>query len=92
MSKHQPRGLTLSEHRIDHSPSTTSDITHACSALGLSADAWPVRFWQQRSGGAMLEDQVQIYATADIEERNHTYEVADYFPGWVAVGDDSGGA
>lgn len=81
----------MPNHRIDQPPSTASHITHVCTALGLSAEAWPVLFWQQRSDGAMLEDQVQIYAAADIEERNHTYEVARYFPGWVAVGDDSGG-
>lgn len=32
-----------------------------------------------------------MYSAASIVERNVTYEVADYAPGFVLIGDDSGG-
>ena len=34
---------------------------------------------------------VKIYSIDEIEERNETYEVSEYLPGYVAIGDDSGG-
>lgn len=40
----------------------------------------------------LMGDAVLLYGKEDIEERNATYEVQLYMPGWVAIGDDSGGA
>ena len=37
-------------------------------------------------------DCVVLYGKHDITERNTTYEVQVYLPGWVAIGDDSGGS
>lgn len=34
---------------------------------------------------------VKLYSIDEIQERNETYEVSEYLPGYVAVGDDSGG-
>lgn len=38
-----------------------------------------------------IGDYVLLYGAKDIEERNKTYEVQAYMPGWIAIGDDSGG-
>jgi hypothetical protein len=38
-----------------------------------------------------IGDYVLLYGMRDIEERNSIYEVQLYMPGWVAIGDDSGG-
>jgi hypothetical protein len=32
-----------------------------------------------------------IYGPHSLAERNTTYEVAEYAPGWVLIGDDGGG-
>ncbi|MFF2350576.1 hypothetical protein ACFVVL_12410 [Kitasatospora sp. NPDC058115] len=41
--------------------------------------------------GLMTEAGVTVYPAGCIGERNATYEVARYAPGFVLVGDDSGG-
>lgn len=38
-----------------------------------------------------IGDYVVLYGPNHIEERNQTYEVQTYMPGWVAIGDDGGG-
>lgn len=42
--------------------------------------------------GLLREDGLNLYGPHDFAERNATYEVAAYAPGWVMIGDDSGGA
>ncbi|MQS16780.1 hypothetical protein F7Q99_32480 [Streptomyces kaniharaensis] len=42
-------------------------------------------------GGLLTESGVAVYSTGCIGERNATYEVAQCAPGFVLVGDDSGG-
>lgn len=51
----------------------------------MLAELWSI------SRGVLLADGTQIYAPEDIEERNETFQVAEYAPGWVLVGDDGGG-
>ncbi|MFJ8627963.1 hypothetical protein ACIRD3_34705 [Kitasatospora sp. NPDC093550] len=46
--------------------------------------------WQV-TDGLMTEAGVTVYSSGCIGERNATYEVARYAPGFVLVGDDSGG-
>ncbi|WP_454300814.1 DUF4303 domain-containing protein [Salana multivorans] len=41
--------------------------------------------------GLLLDDGTRIYGPEEITERNETYQVAEYAPGWALVGDDSGG-
>ncbi len=41
--------------------------------------------------GLLTATGVHLYASRDIPERNATYEVARYAPGFLLVGDDSGG-
>ena len=44
--------------------------------------------WQT---GEPRDDGLMIYAPDQIAERNQTYEVAQYLPGHLMIGDDSGG-
>lgn len=44
--------------------------------------------WQT---GVPREDGLMIYAPEQVAERNQTYEVAQYLPDHLMVGDDSGG-
>lgn len=46
--------------------------------------------WRQ-SPGLTLDDGTTMYAPDEIAERNTTFQVAVYAPGWVLIGDDSGG-
>lgn len=69
------------------SAKSIADVTHA---LGLAKDAWVVKFWA-RHDGALLNDQVLIYSTSDVVERNQTYEIGTSFPRQILIGDDSGG-
>lgn len=43
------------------------------------------------TNGFMLENGISIYSTDDLIERNETFEVQEYAPGFIAIGDDSGG-
>jgi hypothetical protein len=47
--------------------------------------------WQESDGAFFPETGVVLYSTADITERNTTYEVAEYAPDLILIGDDSGG-
>ena len=42
--------------------------------------------------GVLSPDGIVIYGPKVIAERNETFEVSERAPGWVLVGDDSGGA
>ncbi|RIQ14405.1 hypothetical protein [Jiangella rhizosphaerae] len=42
--------------------------------------------------GLYLANGTAIYGPHSICERNTTYEVEEYSPGWVLIGDDGGGA
>ncbi|MET8741977.1 SMI1/KNR4 family protein [Streptomyces sp. NPDC004728] len=48
------------------------------------------RLWRS-TPGVLLDNGVHIYGPHLIQERNETFEVSRYAPGWVLVGDDSGG-
>src|SRR5262245_27821858 len=43
------------------------------------------------SDGLFANDIVKLYSIDEIAERNSTYEVAEYLPGYLMIGDDSGG-
>lgn len=45
----------------------------------------------EKNNGALLNDQILIYSTDDIVERNSTFEIDEYFKKMIAIGDDSGG-
>ena len=42
-------------------------------------------------GGRLLGDRIRLYAPDELIERNVTYETREYCPGYLAIGDDSGG-
>ena len=44
-----------------------------------------------RQTGVPRDDGLMIYAPEEVAERNQTYEVAEYLPGHLMVGGDSGG-
>ena len=46
---------------------------------------------ENRESSDSVGDYVLLYGRNDIEERNQTYEVQTYMPGWFTIGDDSGG-
>ncbi len=46
---------------------------------------------QSLANDLAIGDYVLFYGPDRIEERNRTYEVQTYMPGWVAIGDDGGG-
>ncbi|WP_434694681.1 SMI1/KNR4 family protein [Pseudomonas sp. Z1-14] len=43
------------------------------------------------ANGFSLESGVVMYSSDELVERNETFEVKKYAPGYLAVGDDSGG-
>lgn len=49
-----------------------------------------VALWNVRDG-LLTESGVAVYSVGCIGERNATYEVAQYAPGFLLIGDDSGG-
>jgi len=44
-----------------------------------------------RANGLGLQNGIVIYACHEVAERNATYQVDKYIPGFIAIGDDSGG-
>jgi hypothetical protein len=71
-------------------PAGVEKITRTEQQLSLNPGSWISRFWSL-CDGAMIEDLVKIYSTDEIAERQQTYEIAEYFPGCLMIGDDSGG-
>ncbi|WP_449349038.1 SMI1/KNR4 family protein [Streptomyces shaanxiensis] len=71
-------------------PATAADVLRARAETAMSLPAALEELWSVRNG-LLTESGVAVYSTADIGERNATYEVARYAPGFLLVGDDSGG-
>ncbi len=49
------------------------------------------REFLRRSDGLSLDGGLLIYGSADLTERNETWEVDEYAPGHIAIADDGGG-
>ncbi|MDP5167545.1 SMI1/KNR4 family protein [Pseudomonas syringae] len=73
-----------------NSPANVNEIESICKELGVSEKNWLRKFWPE-CNGAVLEDQIVIYPTDQIVERNKTYEIDINFPEYILIGDDSGG-
>ena len=71
-------------------PADVEKITRTAQQLSINPGSWITRFWWS-CDGAMIEDLVKIYSTDEIAERQQTYEIAEYFPEYLLIGDDSGG-
>ncbi|MCX5238995.1 hypothetical protein OG824_27730 [Streptomyces prunicolor] len=65
---------------------------HVARVAGLGDGPTPslARLWRS-TPGVHLTGCVVIYGPQDILERNETYEVGEYQPDWILIGDDSGG-
>ena len=71
-------------------PAITEHINAIATLSDIPPASWLAAFWAI-SDGAMIEDLIRIYSTAELTERQQTYEIADYFPDHLLIGDDSGG-
>jgi len=71
-------------------PASFQTIRELERDVGFSLPAEYVEILQVANGFA-LSNGVIIYAAEDIPERNRTFEVKTYAPGYFAIGDDSGG-
>ncbi|MGW5687132.1 hypothetical protein [Nonomuraea sp. NPDC003754] len=69
---------------------TPDDVMRARAETAMSLPAPLVALWSVRDG-LHTESGAAVYSAGDIGERNATYEVAQYAPGFLLVGDDSGG-
>lgn len=60
------------------------------AALGDRPTPALAQLWRS-TPGVLLPNGVVLYGPQDFLERNETYEVSEYQPDWVLIGDDSGG-
>ena len=58
--------------------------------LGAPLPAEYVMFLRSHNG-TVIGEQVLLYAAESLVERNETYETKTYCPGYLTIGDDSGG-
>jgi hypothetical protein len=65
-------------------------VARARAEVGAELPAALVALWNERDG-LLTASGVTVYPASDIGERNAAYEVALYAPGFVLIGDDSGG-
>lgn len=70
-------------------PASLGAITLANEQLPAGLPPPYAAFLAQANG--LLAHHLYLYRAEDIAERNATYEVAEYAPGYVAIGDDGGG-
>ncbi|WP_329071241.1 SMI1/KNR4 family protein [Streptomyces sp. NBC_01429] len=61
------------------------------NGLGTGPTSALARLWRS-TPGVLLPNGVLIYGPHSILERNETYQVGEYAPDWVLIGDDSGGS
>jgi len=69
---------------------TDQQITEAENELGIKFPE-EYRLILTSSDGLFANDLVKLYSTEEIAERNSTFEIAKYLPGYLMIGDDSGG-
>jgi len=70
---------------------TDRQITEAQNEVGIKFPE-EHRTLLQYSNGLFINDLIKIYSTEEIAERNRTFEVEQYLPGFIMIGDDSGGS
>ncbi|MFF5965122.1 hypothetical protein ACFY64_15555 [Streptomyces collinus] len=69
---------------------TAADVARARAELALPLPAPLVALWKM-ADGFMTDAGVAVYPAGCIGERNTAYEVAQYAPGFILIGDNSGG-
>lgn len=72
------------------SAAAQAEVAQARAEPALSFPAPLVALWKLKDG-LLSEEGVAVYSAGCVGERNITYEVAQYAPGFVLIGDDSGG-
>lgn len=72
-------------------PETTAELVEHTGALAIAPHPAVAALWEI-TPGLYLPDGSAIYGPHSLTERNDTYEVAEYSPGWVLIGDDGGGS
>lgn len=71
---------------------TPEDIFQAVEKWSGCAISPPLRATLSGINGTSVGELAYFYALADLLERNQTYETREYCPGWLTIGDDSGGS
>ncbi|MFJ9693991.1 SMI1/KNR4 family protein [Kitasatospora sp. NPDC101183] len=69
---------------------TSADVARARAEIALGLPAPLVALWKV-TDGLMTDAGVTVYSAGCIGERNASYEVEQYAPGFILIGDDSGG-
>lgn len=73
-----------------NAPAERKEIEETLNLLGTGFPAIVSDLWSQTNGIAY--NNVYLYSTSDIVERNETFEVGEYAPTMVLIGDDGGGS
>ena len=71
-------------------PETTTELAEHSGPLAAAPHPALAALWEL-TPGLYLPDGSAIYGPHSLAERNETYEVAEYSPGWALIGDDGGG-
>lgn len=71
-------------------PATPAQVVRAQRQLDLTVPDVVRELWSHSDGFALPGGFV-LYSTDEIGERNRTWEAPRYAPGYVVIGDDSGG-
>lgn len=80
-------------NRIDGTKGPGLDLTKADPSLTPLLAQLPKSYLHllTLADGMALASGVILYRSAELLERNRTFELETYLPGYVAIGDDSGG-
>ncbi|MFE6055562.1 hypothetical protein ACFQ6N_32855 [Kitasatospora sp. NPDC056446] len=80
----------MTESGPEPAPAAPADVARARAEVPLPLPAPLLALWAVRDG-LLTDSGTAVYPAGCLGERNATYEVALYAPGFVLVGDDSGG-
>ena len=80
----------LPAHFTLHAPAHPLEVAKAQAALGFALPPDYVELLMMTDGLSSAGSLV-LLEVADLAPRNIDYEVAEYLPGYVMIGDDSGG-
>ena len=72
-------------------PCPEAEVAAAEVELGISLPADHRQLLLLSNGLVAKNDRTVLYGARDLLERNRTFEVSEYAPGWLMIGDDSGG-
>ena len=77
--------ITLNPHVVRFTQMTLLEAVTSKMSAEFS------HFIAAMSDSSHVGDFVLLYGQSDLPERNETYEIQTYLPGWVAIGDDGSG-